>query len=369
MSSVMKKLMFFLGILFAVVFGAVVLLQMRQRKEEISRSYGKWNLLIQYEPETFFTVGKKTYAKTEKEDWYTCRIILDDQIVRPKELTFSFTCDMAHSVVAIDAHNRIVCSWEFGEGIHWEKIPKKADALFFNVHSTEIEQFHPIGRGEYHQASTPYTGKYFSVLGDSISTYYRYIPLENRNYYDASVLPVQAMWWQVLAKKTGMIPCVINAFSGAGVTELFDTEQSGYPTAGNSERCEKLNLKGQNPDEIFVVLGGNDVLRGVDLDVLEKEYLEMVQRIRKKYPDASIHACSYYPLGGGAEDAIASFNVMIQSVAEKNGLHYIDSASCGISSEQPEKYFVDVDQNGSGIHMNELGHELFGSYIAEQLLS
>lgn len=316
---------------------------------------GEWDLLFQYEDETTYRIGQSSYAREDSEELNVYIVEIEDQIARPEEITFTFTADMEHSVVSIDAKRKLISHEKLGKGTHTKVVEDNAAMVAFIVHDSEEADFSLVGKGAWQRAETALTGTYFSVLGDSLSTYYCYIPEGNRNYYEPSDLSVQSMWWQVMARQTGMIPLVINASGGSGVTEL---SKSGG-TAGNSERCEQLSLGGRDPEEIFVLLGGNDVVQGVDVQTLQQSYLEMVDRIRAAYPQANLHLCTYFPIPALGEEKVDALNDVIRSVAQTTGVDLIDTAQCGIT----EKDFLDT------LHINADGQETFGGYAADHVLS
>lgn len=207
------------------------------------------------------------------------------------------------------------------------------------------------------------SGMQFSVLGDSLSAYEGYIPEGNRPYYNNSFFDVSSMWWQVLADQTGMLPCVIDASGGSGVTELLGAEEE---SAGNGPRCERLGKNGQDPDLILVWLGGNDYRNGCDVRWLQINYEEMLRRMQATYRETEIYVCTYFSVSAMKEAQAVELNTVIRQAADAVGVPVIDTSACGISEENEESYIIDLD--GLGIHPNQQGQELVGNYIAEKLL-
>lgn len=209
-------------------------------------------------------------------------------------------------------------------------------------------------------------GLYFSVLGDSISTYQGYTPdgYPMDPYYSPEDFDVESMWWSVLAEQTGMIPCVINAVSGTGVTELFPDED--ISTAGNGERSEQLHTDENTPDVIFVLLGGNDALRHVSADNIQESYVEMLERIKKAYPEAQVYACTYYLMPGVLKEWTGELNDLIRKSASMAGVSCIDVEECAVSSGNPEEFFADYDAEAQyGLHVNRRGQEILGNAVVQ----
>lgn len=205
-------------------------------------------------------------------------------------------------------------------------------------------------------------GKSFSVLGDSLSAYAGYTPEGLTGYYTPENFGVESMWWSIVARETGMEPCVINTGGGTGVTELL--EDAGVPTAGNSVRCENLHTQEQTPDVIFVLLGGNDVIQGVPENTIENSYEEMLERMQKAYPSAEIYVCTYYKMPGYLREPMIQLNELIRKIAEKEGIACIDLEDCEISAGDPQDYIQDYNaEEQSGVHANQKGQKIMGETI------
>lgn len=210
-------------------------------------------------------------------------------------------------------------------------------------------------------------GLYFSVLGDSISTYKGYTSdqFPMAPYYSPGEFDIGSMWWSILAEETGMIPCMINAGSGTGVTELFP--DAGIPTAGNSDRCSELRTNENTPDVVLVLLGGNDAIRHVSGNVLQEAYVEMLIKLKNEYPNAKIYACTYYLMPGVLKEGTKELNELIRSAASETGTMCLDVEDCAISSGNPEKYFIDYDAEARyGLHVNRYGQEILGRAVADK---
>lgn len=210
------------------------------------------------------------------------------------------------------------------------------------------------------------SGLTFSVLGDSVSSYSGYTSEGNAAYYSEEDFDVSSMWWEVVASECGMTPCVINAGAGTGVTELLGLD---YPTAGNSERCEMLSTEDTDPDVIFILLGGNDVLHQVPENEFKNSYLEMLDRIQSKYPEAAVCLCTYYQIPDGYEGQGWFVNEWIREIADETGLPLLDGELCDIAAEDGSLYYQDYDSSSdTALHANARGQEIFGNYIAETFL-
>ncbi len=144
-----------------------------------------------------------------------------------------------------------------------------------------------------------YKDKYFSVLGDSISTLSGYNPPDYAVFYEGEnrlradvYLPSDTWWGQVIAHLGGKL-LVNNSFSGSTVC---DHRCFQIPSYGCSdERTSALGAAGISPDVIMIYIGTNDWGHGFPIDEgldslysFHGAYSAMLKKIRRNYPEAEI---------------------------------------------------------------------------------
>lgn len=337
--------------------------ELDENEESESNSYA---LLYRIVENVYYENVESHLKETENEETDTYIVCMEDQTAKPEKVKYRFAEDRDHMVICIDQENNVISEKTVGSGEFTDEVSEETYMILFTVYEAD-KYFSVSGEGNYQPPDTPVTGQYFSVLGDSASAYAEYTTASQLSFYQPEQLNVQDMWWAVLAEKTGMIPCTINAIGGTGVTELLDI---GYPTAGNSERCEQLDADGVCPDVIFVLLGGNDMRQGINQDTFYHEYLEMLERIKETYSESEIYVCTYYELPGPYAESGQELNELIKKAAAEAEVDCIDSEKCGIGEENPEDYFLDYDEESqTGIHVNRTGQIMFGEYIAEEFLA
>lgn len=152
-----------------------------------------------------------------------------------------------------------------------------------------------------------YKGKYFSVLGDSISTLEGYSEPKTATYYDGAhatdVHTFLDTWWgKVIWELQGQL-LVNNSISGSTVCwDVAYTE----PNYGCSDKRTSALHKGEvMPDVIMVFMGTNDFSFGLRVtsarDLKEDEnkpslfgkaYSKMLEKLRRNYPKAEIWCCT-----------------------------------------------------------------------------
>ena len=327
------------------------------------------NLLVQYFDGYYYDAQGKSFELRTDAGCNGYLINLTDQVNRPDEVHFRFTEEIEHPVFAVDERGSVLWIKMLGKGEHSIKVGKKEEILSFMVTDAEEKEFFLNGTRMHEVVQSPLSGKHLSVLGDSLSAYYHYIPQYNRSYYGEEDFNVKSMWWSVLAEKTGMIPCLINASGGSGVTLMDENEDPEHPLQGNSVRCETLSTPQEEPDVILVMLGANDYMRGVEPEQIEKEYVQMVSRMKKAYPDAIIFLCTYFQFQIMTKEQTEEMNGMIGRVAENTGTRIIDLSGCEINTGEPEQYFKNpVTNEMDGVHLNENGQIILGRYIASLML-
>lgn len=186
-----------------------------------------------------------------------------------------------------------------------------------------------------------YQGKYFSVLGDSLSTLCGYQPSGYPAFYgdaDGGANGVTApcdIWWGQLITGLGGKLLMNNSFSGSMVCRHPDCVTSSF--ACSDARTAGLSAGGILPDVILVLMGLNDCGYGMklypeskeeqhDLSVFSVAYRIMLKKLRENYPAAEIF-CLTLPLNVGATEAraarLAAYNAGIEACATACGCRSI----------------------------------------------
>lgn len=244
---------------------------------------------------------------------------------------------------------------------------------------------------------SPLAGMKLSLLGDSISAYAGTIPSGNRAYYTGSNSGVSSpnqMWWKVLCDKTGMIPLVINAWSGSSISPI--TGDTDTPMSDNS-RCGNLGDGTTNPDIILIAGGVNDYsyasaaqneplpwdgkTAAVSTNSFTECYADMIKKIQAYYPQALVVALSIFFNMRGTDNGYtlthtvgsnsytqADYNSAIESVAKIMQIPFIRVDDIGMNRNNMYPTYA-VDYSDTPTHPNAKGHKLIGEYLAAMLPS
>ena len=228
-----------------------------------------------------------------------------------------------------------------------------------------------------------YKGKYFSVIGDSISTLDGFNPDGYKVFYYGERKEISDIhtpddtWWGKVISHLGGKLLVNASWSGSWVAKLPDRDEL-YPSGCSDERTSALHKDGITPDVILVFLGTNDFMFGVpptysgDLQHLRDQsfdyaYGKMLGKLRANYPDAEIFCCTLCTaymekdksfifneerFGSTMED----FNAIIRRQTNKNGLHLIDLYAHGTAYDSME-----------GCHPTAKGMETIAELIIKEI--
>lgn len=148
-----------------------------------------------------------------------------------------------------------------------------------------------------------YNGKYFSVLGDSISTLDGYNPLGYEVFYDrtkckfANVCTPDDTWWGQVISFFGGKLLINDSWSGSMVSKHPMCDIPSYSCS--DERTSGLGKDGISPDVIMIFMGTNDRGYGMkpcaetpdeqgNLAIFGVAYREMLRKLCKNYPNAEI---------------------------------------------------------------------------------
>ncbi len=180
-----------------------------------------------------------------------------------------------------------------------------------------------------------YSGRYFSVLGDSMSTLQGVSIPEGAAFYEGGrrrefgvFVPEDTWWGQVIAALGGQL-LVCDAFSGSTVTR---DPMCDYPSYGCSdERTSSLHLEETCPDVIMVLLGAND--RGMRVAAegerdwtFEGAYRLMLRKLRRSYPPPEIW-CMTIPTPQNAQPMDPDpYSQIIRAVGGEMGCRVLELA-------------------------------------------
>lgn len=209
--------------------------------------------------------------------------------------------------------------------------------------------------------------KNVSILGDSISTYEGYSNdyintnstiKNNRSYYKESnhIMEVTNTWWLRTINLLDMNLLVNNSFSGDKVTTggLIRSKELHDNTGDNKDTL---------PDIIFVYIGINDYIKGVEVEEFKISYDTMINNIITSYPKSKIYILNLIPTKASLRD-LEEFNNIIIEVSNKYKTNIIDlNKNSNIDLSNCSTYMVDA----KCLHPNITGMTTMSNVIIDTL--
>ncbi len=159
---------------------------------------------------------------------------------------------------------------------------------------------------------------------------------------------------------------------GCNWTELFSDLRvknrgiSGDVTEGVLNRLDEVTES--NPSKVFIMIGINDLARGMAKKEILDNYEIILNRILEASPNTKIYIESILPVNEkygkfknhySKADSIVVLNNNLENLAERKGQTYIDLFSSFIDSEGKLKDEFTED----GLHLNGKAYQLWKSLV------
>ncbi|MDK2966112.1 GDSL-type esterase/lipase family protein [Lacrimispora sp.] len=167
-----------------------------------------------------------------------------------------------------------------------------------------------------------------------------------------------------------------SVFIGDSITEGFTFNEilpsenvmaGAGATAGYIYEEYMDDLAEKKPDNVFIMLGSDDMLMPVDdpKALFESDMTKLIDKIKEEVPDAKIYLQSITPVtqealnSDGRYKIMDEFNELIRELADKLSVNYVDIAA--IINENPDLFAED------GIHFKKEFYQLWLDKLAESL--
>lgn len=136
--------------------------------------------------------------------------------------------------------------------------------------------------------------------------------------------------------------------------EVINAGLSGETTAGGANRIDWIL---RTEPAIFILeLGGNDGLRGLSLDQTRTNLEGMIDKVRKRNPEAVILLAGMQMFPNMGPEYINQFKETFPTVASEKKVELIPFLLEGVGGEE------DLNQP-DGIHPNEAGHKIVAETV------
>ena len=238
----------------------------------------------------------------------------------------------------------------------------------------------PLKTVESSNVPTKYTGLSLSILGDSISTFNDYIPVDYNIYYpgNSGIPMVEGTWWYQVLNATGMRLCSNASSANTNVTGNSVAADGSAPGCSFRRIMDLKGADGTSPDVIIIYMGVNDFARDIPLGSFQSPSIQtegmqttfssayelMLLKIKSLYPNASVYCCTLFARDPGLRapgtnnpvnrngNTIKDFNKQIRAIATAYGASVIDVYNCGITYENLSVFTSD------GVHPNLPGAQV-----------
>jgi lysophospholipase L1-like esterase len=149
--------------------------------------------------------------------------------------------------------------------------------------------------------------------------------------------------------------------AGVEWAELFDNDRiknrgiSGDITAGILNRLDEITES--KPDMVFIMIGTNDLSKGITIDSILINYNQILKRIVQESPNTEIFIQSVLPVNDEFDyfknhtdkgDSILVLNKELKELAAQKGINYIDLHS----KFSNEKGKLKKEFTFDGLHLN-----------------
>jgi lysophospholipase L1-like esterase len=184
-----------------------------------------------------------------------------------------------------------------------------------------------INKRSFMMVTKRYNGRFFSVLGDSVSTLAGYNPQECGVHYDwqmkrmTNITDMVDTWWGKVITELGGQLLVNHSWSGSTACRLPGCEIECYGCSDH--RTGILGTEDQAPDVVMIFLGINDLGFGVGLEDFSAAYELMLRKIHNNYPQAEIW-CLTIPNFSGIGSRAEGHNGVIRACAAAEGCRCMD---------------------------------------------
>lgn len=162
-----------------------------------------------------------------------------------------------------------------------------------------------------------------------------------------------------LAKEDAYPALLQERFEKAGLAwKVANGGRSGDTTKGGLSRLRWL-LK-QPADMLIIALGGNDGLRGLSPDEMEKNLRAMIDLARRERPGIEVVLAGMEMPDNMGTEYVKAFTAVYPALAEAEKLTLIPSLLRGVAGE-------DAYNQDDRIHPNEAGHEKIAETVWEAI--
>jgi hypothetical protein len=160
---------------------------------------------------------------------------------------------------------------------------------------------------------------------------------------------------------------------GIASYEILD-DVNVYANKGFTVLKAEKDIQGivkSKPDNIFILLGVNDILNGISSEKFVSDYGQLIDSIMQKLPDTKIYVQSIFPVTANTEkkkpkltnSRINEFNEALVTMTKEKGVNYIDVAS----EFKDGNGYMQQESSADGIHLKAKSYKTWISNVKNQI--
>ena len=177
-----------------------------------------------------------------------------------------------------------------------------------------------------------------------------------------------------------------NKYRKSGYSSLFfgDSMTENFkPFMGNSDSLVNMGISGDfseglikridnvihfQPDNLFIMIGINDIIEKVPLPDIEENYLKIIRLVKTNCPKTTIYIQSTLPTrnfkslfssSSGINKKVQELNTFLLKMSVDNNLQFIDLYPDFANDKNELKQELTTD----GIHLNKKGYSVWTSHL------
>lgn len=141
----------------------------------------------------------------------------------------------------------------------------------------------------------------------------------------------------------------------------FETVNGGLSGETSAGGLRRIDWMLRQPISVFVLeLGGNDGLRGIDLDATRKNLQKIIDKVQAKHPDARIIITGMQVPPNLGPEYTQKFRNMYPELAEKNSVELIPNFLNDLGGDSEL-------MQSDGIHPTAKGHKILAKKVWDTL--
>lgn len=205
-------------------------------------------------------------------------------------------------------------------------------------------------------------GNYFQIFKETFAQ-------ENYDYQSNACYVQRTSQFEMLPIRNADLVFVGDSITGRFEWSEYYTDYTVANRGIDSDITEGVyhrldNIVSLSPKKIFLMIGINDIGRGIPSSSTMYHYENIVDELTTALPDCEIYLQSVLPVNhstGISNETVQALNEEIRQLADQKGLTYLDIYSEVVTADNNFTYTVD------GVHLTGEGYAVWTSVLDDVL--